>query len=57
MRDQDPEEMSVGQLRTAIAAARAAGKPDYDAETELASKYTLPFTTLLFALLRYSAGT
>ncbi len=53
---QDPEEMSVGQLRTAIAAARASGKPDHDAETELASKYTLPFTTILFALLGIPLG-
>jgi lipopolysaccharide export system permease protein len=54
--DRDPEEMSVAQLRTAIARARAAGKPDYDAETELASKFTLPFTTVLFALLGVPLG-
>lgn len=54
--DRDPEEMSVAQLRAAIARARAAGKPDYDAETELASKYTLPFTTVLFALLGVPLG-
>jgi lipopolysaccharide export system permease protein len=54
--DRDPEEMTLGQLRAAIARARAAGKPDYDAETELASKYTLPFTTVLFALLGVPLG-
>ena len=54
--ERDPEEMSLGQLRATIAKARAAGKPDYDAETELASKYTLPFTTVLFALLGVPLG-
>jgi lipopolysaccharide export system permease protein len=54
--DRDPEEMSLAQLRTAIARARAVGKPDYDAETELASKFTLPFTTVLFALLGVPLG-
>ncbi|HLW71490.1 MAG TPA: LPS export ABC transporter permease LptF [Candidatus Binataceae bacterium] len=53
---QDPEEMSLGELRADIAAARATGKPDRDAETELASKYTLPFTTILFALLGIPLG-
>jgi lipopolysaccharide export LptBFGC system permease protein LptF len=52
----DPEEMSLGQLRAEIAAARTAGKPDRDAETELASKYTLPFTTILFAILGIPLG-
>ena len=54
--DRDPEEMGFRELQTSIAKARAAGKPDYDAETELASKYTLPFTTLLFALLGVPLG-
>lgn len=53
---EDPEEMSVGALRDAIAKARTAGKPDRDAETELASKYTVPFTTLLFALIGIPLG-
>ncbi|MGO9265981.1 MAG: LPS export ABC transporter permease LptF [Candidatus Binataceae bacterium] len=53
---QDPEEMSLTQLRQDIAQARAAGKPDREAETELASKYTLPFTTLLFALMGVPLG-
>jgi lipopolysaccharide export system permease protein len=52
----DPEEMSLGELRNTIAEARAAGKPDRDAETELASKYTLPITTILFALLGVPLG-
>ncbi len=36
--------------------ARSAGQPDYEAETELASKYTVPFTTLLFALIGVPLG-
>jgi lipopolysaccharide export system permease protein len=51
-----PDEMSYAQLRQTIIAARAAGKPDYEAETELASKYTVPFTTLLFALMGVPLG-
>ena len=54
--ERDPEEMSMPELRAAITQARAAGKPDYDAETELASKYTLPFTTVLFAILGVPLG-
>jgi lipopolysaccharide export system permease protein len=56
MGDVDPQEMSLPVLRKTIAQARAAGKPDFDAETELASKFTLPFTTLLFALLGIPLG-
>jgi lipopolysaccharide export system permease protein len=52
----DPEEMAIAELRATIAKARAAGKPDYDAETEMASKFTLPFTTMLFALLGVPLG-
>ena len=52
----DPEEMGLGQLRGVIAQGRASGKPDLEAETELASKYTLPFTTLLFALMGVPLG-
>src|SRR5262249_19761702 len=52
----DPDEMSYPQLRRTIAAARATGQPDYEAETELASKYTVPFTTLLFALMGVPLG-
>lgn len=52
----DPEELSYRGLRTAIAKARAAGNPDYNAETELANKFTLPFTTVLFALMGIPLG-
>jgi lipopolysaccharide export system permease protein len=54
--DVEPDEMTYSALRTDIAAARAKGKPDYDAETELASKFTVPFATMLFALLGISLG-
>jgi lipopolysaccharide export system permease protein len=51
-----PDEMSYTQLRQTIVTARSAGHPDYEAETELASKYTVPFTTLLFALMGVPLG-
>jgi lipopolysaccharide export system permease protein len=54
--EHQPEEMSLGELQTTIARARVSGTPNYEAEAELASKYTLPFTTLLFALLGVSLG-
>jgi lipopolysaccharide export LptBFGC system permease protein LptF len=54
--EQDPGEMTYGQLRKTIAAAIAAGKRDYEAETELAGKFTVPFATMLFALLGVSLG-
>jgi len=54
--ERDPEEMSYRGLRMEIAKARAAGNPDYNAETELANKFTLPFTTVLFALLGIPLG-
>ena len=54
--DVDPGEMTYSALRADIKAARAKGKPDYDAETELAGKFTVPFATLLFALLGIALG-
>jgi lipopolysaccharide export system permease protein len=54
--DVDPGEMTYAALRADIKAARAKGKPDHDAETEMASKFTVPFATLLFALLGISLG-
>ncbi len=52
----DPDEMSYPALTAAIKSARAAGKPDHEAETELARKYTVPIAALLFALLGISLG-
>jgi lipopolysaccharide export system permease protein len=54
--DAEPDEMKYSVLRSAITTARAKGKPDYDAETEMASKFTVPFATMLFALLGISLG-
>jgi len=51
-----PDEMSYAQLRRTIVEARSAGQPDYEAETEWASKFTVPFTTLLFALIGVPLG-
>jgi lipopolysaccharide export system permease protein len=54
--ERSADEMTYSELMRTILHARAAGKPDYDAETELASKYTLPFTTMLFALIGIPLG-
>ncbi|HUY39337.1 MAG TPA: LPS export ABC transporter permease LptF [Candidatus Binataceae bacterium] len=54
--DRDADELSYGALIARIDAARARGKPDHEAETELAAKYMVPFATLLFALLGVSLG-
>jgi lipopolysaccharide export system permease protein len=54
--DTDPGEMTYPALRADIKAARAKGKPDYAAETEMAGKFTVPFATMLFALLGISLG-
>ena len=51
-----PDEMSYPTLLNTIAAGRASGKRNYEAETELARKYTIPVATLLFALLGVSLG-
>jgi lipopolysaccharide export system permease protein len=54
--ERDAGELSYGELEARIAAARAAGKPDYLAETEMASKFTLPVTTILFAAIGIPLG-
>ena len=53
----DPEEMSYASCARMIAKARAAAQPDYGAETEMASKFTVPFTTRAVRAARHSAGT
>jgi lipopolysaccharide export system permease protein len=55
-RDRDPIEMSWTELRKTVADARAAGAPDYEAERELAAKFTIPLATPLFALLGVALG-
>jgi lipopolysaccharide export system permease protein len=52
----DPEEMSLRELSATIAKARASGRPNFEAETELARKYTIPVATLFFAMLGVSLG-
>ncbi len=56
LQQHDPEEMTLGELRSAIYKARASRQPDYTAETEVARKYTVSLATLLFALLGVSLG-
>ncbi|MGH7815531.1 MAG: LPS export ABC transporter permease LptF [Candidatus Binataceae bacterium] len=52
----DVTEYSYSELKRDIAQARAAGKPDYDAETELAGKFTIPLAAILFAILGVALG-
>ncbi len=56
MEDADPEQLAYPVLMSRIRDARAAGKPDYPAETELAGKYMIPFATILFAMLGITLG-
>lgn len=56
MNPTEPDELSYRVLRAMIANARAAGNPDYEAETELARRFTVPFATVLFAILGMSLG-
>jgi lipopolysaccharide export system permease protein len=52
----DPEELTYTDLRRRILFSRNAGQPDWDAETELAGKFTIPFATMFCALLGVSLG-
>ena len=54
--EHDPGGDLIGELRRTIAKGRAGGHPNYEAEAELARKYTIPFATVLFALLGVSLG-
>jgi lipopolysaccharide export system permease protein len=56
VRAQDPDELPYGQLVAQIRKARQDGKPDYEAETELAGKFTIPFATMLFAIIGIPLG-
>ncbi|HUA33669.1 MAG TPA: LPS export ABC transporter permease LptF [Candidatus Binataceae bacterium] len=56
VRAQDPEELPYAALVAQIRKAREEGKPDYEAETELAGKYTIPFATMLFAIIGIPLG-
>jgi lipopolysaccharide export system permease protein len=52
----DPDSLSYPDLRRRIIDARQAGKPDHIAESEMAGKFTVPFASVLFALLGVSLG-
>ncbi len=52
----EPDELAYRALLQRIDAARKRGKPDYEAQTELAAKYMVPIATLLFAMLGVSLG-
>lgn len=52
----DPKELGYAELSRVIAEGRASGKRDFQAETEMASKYTVPVATLLFAVLGMPLG-
>ena len=52
----DPEELPYDELKALIAKGRADGKPEYEAETELAAKFTVPVATLMFAMLGVALG-
>ncbi len=51
-----PDEMNYARLVATIAAARAAGHPNYFAESERAGKFTVPFASVLFAILGIPLG-
>ena len=54
--EHEPQEMSFPELRKVIADGFAKNHRNYEAETELARKFTVPFATVLFALLGVSLG-
>jgi len=55
-REEDVSELQFVALKRRISDARASHTRDYEAETELAGKFTIPVATLLFALLGVSLG-
>jgi len=54
--EHEPQEMRYQELRKVIARGRSSGKPNYEAETELARKFAVPLATVLFAVLGVSLG-
>ena len=56
VREREPEELRYGALKRRVAAARRAHKPDLEAETELAGKYTVPLASVLFAVVAVPLG-
>jgi lipopolysaccharide export system permease protein len=55
-REKDPSEMTVGELRAAIAAKHAAGQPAFSEAVELQRKFSIPFACLAFAAIGVPLG-
>ncbi len=55
-RERDPSEMTLGQLRTAIAAKDRAHEPAFSEAVELQRKFSIPFACLAFAVLGVPLG-
>lgn len=55
-REKDPSEMTVTQLRAAIAAKQAAAEPAFAESVELQRKFSIPFACLAFAAIGIPLG-
>jgi lipopolysaccharide export system permease protein len=55
-REKDPSEMTLPELRMAMAAKRAAGQPAYTEAVELQRKFSIPFACLAFAAVAVPLG-
>jgi lipopolysaccharide export system permease protein len=53
----DPKELTIGQLRTAIAAKAAAGKTATGELVEYYRKFSIPFACIVFGLIAVPLGT
>lgn len=55
-RQLEPNEMTIGELRQAIAEKTAAGKPSLAEQVELQRKFSIPFACLVFAMVAVPLG-
>jgi lipopolysaccharide export system permease protein len=55
-RDKSPQEMTLGELRHAIAAKQASGEPANTELVELHRKFSLPFACVVFGLIAVPLG-
>lgn len=55
-RDRDPSEMTLAELRAAIAAKQAKGEPVFGESVELQRKFSIPFACLAFAAIGVPLG-
>ena len=55
-REKDPSEMTLGELRAAIAAKREAHEPAYSEAVEVQRKFSIPFACLAFAAVAVPLG-